>query len=102
MKYLFFHNAYLDDNCKLVAQEQRIDLNNVICESIQLSKTLFQNSTTTSFGKTCFTWDILFESSPNNNLTSLLSIQNQKIEAQMENKKRGPNGELNNNLKKRK
>ena len=63
MKYLIFNNAYLDEDCKRVAQEQGIDLNNAICESIQLSKTLFQKSTTTSFGKTCFPCDILFESS---------------------------------------
>ena len=63
VKYLVFNNANIDEDCKLVAKEQGIDLNNVIRESIQLSKTLFQKSTTTSFGKTCFPCDILFESS---------------------------------------
>ena len=63
MKYLLFNNAHLDEACKRVAQEQGIDLNNVIRESIQLSKTLFQKSAiaTTSFGKTIFPCDILFE-----------------------------------------
>ena len=83
MKYLFFNNAYLDEDCKRVAKEKGIDLNNVIRESIQLSKTLFQKSTTTSLGKTCFPCDILFESS----------------DTPLFNKKRGTNGELNNILK---
>ena len=87
MKYLLFNNAHLDEACKRVAQEQGIDLNNVIRESIQLSTTLF---TTTSFRKTCFPFDILFESfdTPNSHVVNFL------------NNKRTTKVELNNNLTK--
>ena len=49
MKYLLFNNANIDEDLKLVAKEKGIDLNSVICESIQLSKTLFQKSILTLY-----------------------------------------------------
>ena len=63
VKYLLFNNAIVCEDCKEIAKRKGIDLNHTVCESIQLSKTLFQKPTTTRLGKTTFPFDIyLFES----------------------------------------